>query len=51
MKKLTLLGDLTPAQFLHEYWHKKPLLIRQAARRIIQTGIRRRRRIAPAHAL
>jgi 50S ribosomal protein L16 3-hydroxylase len=30
MKKLTLLGDLTPAQFLHEYWHKKPLLIRQA---------------------
>jgi 50S ribosomal protein L16 3-hydroxylase len=30
MKKLTLLGDLTPAQFLSEYWHKKPLLIRQA---------------------
>ena len=30
MKKLTLLGDLTPAQFLREYWHKKPLVIRQA---------------------
>jgi len=30
MKKLTLLGNLTPAQFLSEYWHKKPLLIRQA---------------------
>lgn len=30
MKKLTLLGDITPAQFLKEYWHKKPLLIRQA---------------------
>jgi 50S ribosomal protein L16 3-hydroxylase len=30
MKKLTLLGELTPAQFLHEYWHKKPLVIRQA---------------------
>ncbi|MBI1891800.1 MAG: cupin domain-containing protein [Burkholderiales bacterium] len=30
MKKLTLLGDLTPAQFLRDYWHKKPLLIRQA---------------------
>ncbi|MBB3117613.1 cupin domain-containing protein [Pseudoduganella violacea] len=30
MKKLTLLGDITPAQFLSEYWHKKPLLIRQA---------------------
>ena len=30
MKKLTLLGDITPAQFLREYWHKKPLLIRQA---------------------
>jgi 50S ribosomal protein L16 3-hydroxylase len=30
MKKITLLGGLTPAQFLREYWQKKPLLIRQA---------------------
>ncbi|WP_348695671.1 cupin domain-containing protein [Duganella fentianensis] len=30
MKKLPLLGDITPAQFLREYWHKKPLLIRNA---------------------
>lgn len=30
MKKLPLLGGLTPAQFLRDYWHKKPLLIRQA---------------------
>ena len=30
MKKLTLLGGLTPAQFLRDYWHKQPLLIRQA---------------------
>lgn len=30
MKKLPLLGGLTPSQFLREYWHKKPLLIRQA---------------------
>ena len=30
MKKLPLLGDLTAAQFLRDYWHKKPLLIRQA---------------------
>ena len=30
MKKLPLLGNLSPAQFLREYWHKKPLLIRQA---------------------
>jgi len=30
MKKMTLLGGLTPAQFLRDYWHKKPLLIRQA---------------------
>ncbi|WP_395822890.1 JmjC domain-containing protein [Collimonas sp.] len=30
MKKNTLLGGLTPAQFLRDYWHKKPLLIRQA---------------------
>ncbi len=27
---LTLLGGLTPQQFLQDYWHKKPLLIRQA---------------------
>ncbi len=27
---MTLLGGLTPAQFLHDYWQKKPLLIRQA---------------------
>jgi 50S ribosomal protein L16 3-hydroxylase len=30
MKKMTLLGGLTPARFLEQYWHKKPLLIRQA---------------------
>jgi 50S ribosomal protein L16 3-hydroxylase len=30
MKKLPLLGNITPAQFLREYWHKKPLLIRNA---------------------
>jgi 50S ribosomal protein L16 3-hydroxylase len=30
MKKMTLLGDITPEQFLRDYWHKKPLLIRQA---------------------
>jgi 50S ribosomal protein L16 3-hydroxylase len=30
MQKLQLLGNITPAQFLREYWHKKPLLIRQA---------------------
>jgi len=34
MKKLplpgTLLGTLTAAEFLRDYWHKKPLLIRQA---------------------
>jgi 50S ribosomal protein L16 3-hydroxylase len=30
MKKSPLLGGLTPKQFLDEYWHKKPLLIRQA---------------------
>jgi 50S ribosomal protein L16 3-hydroxylase len=30
MKKLPLLGDMSPAQFLRDYWHKKPLLIRQA---------------------
>ncbi|MGV3741375.1 MAG: JmjC domain-containing protein [Burkholderiaceae bacterium] len=30
MKKLALLGGMTPARFLKEYWHKKPLLIRQA---------------------
>jgi 50S ribosomal protein L16 3-hydroxylase len=30
MKKLQLLGNITPAEFLRDYWHKKPLLIRQA---------------------
>ncbi|HEX8955573.1 MAG TPA: cupin domain-containing protein [Burkholderiaceae bacterium] len=30
MKKITLLGGLTPAVFLRDYWHKKPLVIRQA---------------------
>lgn len=30
MAKNTLLGGLTPQQFLRDYWHKKPLLIRQA---------------------
>jgi len=30
MKKMTLLGGLTPAVFLRDYWQKKPLLIRQA---------------------
>jgi 50S ribosomal protein L16 3-hydroxylase len=30
MKKMALLGGLAPAQFLRDYWHKKPLLIRQA---------------------
>ncbi len=30
MKNFTLLGGLSPAQFLRDYWHKKPLLIRQA---------------------
>lgn len=29
MKNLTLLGDISPARFLREYWHKKPLLVRQ----------------------
>ncbi len=27
---LRLLGNITPEQFLNEYWHKKPLLIKQA---------------------
>ncbi len=27
---LTLLGGLTAQQFLQQYWHKKPLLVRQA---------------------
>jgi 50S ribosomal protein L16 3-hydroxylase len=30
MKKSTLLGEISPQQFLRDYWHKKPLLIRQA---------------------
>lgn len=27
---LSLLGGLTPAQFMQRHWHKKPLLVRQA---------------------
>ena len=27
---MTLLGGMTPTQFLRDYWHKKPLVIRQA---------------------
>jgi 50S ribosomal protein L16 3-hydroxylase len=27
---LSLLGGLTPAQFMKRYWHKKPLVVRQA---------------------
>ena len=30
MQKLQLLGGITPAQVLRDYWHKKPLLIRNA---------------------
>jgi 50S ribosomal protein L16 3-hydroxylase len=30
MKPMTLLGGLTPEEFLQEYWQKKPLLIRGA---------------------
>jgi 50S ribosomal protein L16 3-hydroxylase len=30
MKKIALLGGMTAARFLKEYWHKKPLLVRQA---------------------
>lgn len=30
MKKMTLLNGMTPARFLRDHWHKKPLLIRQA---------------------
>ncbi|HEV7855684.1 MAG TPA: cupin domain-containing protein, partial [Herminiimonas sp.] len=30
MKKITLLGNITAAEFLRDYWQKKPLLIRQA---------------------
>lgn len=30
MKKTTVLGGLAPARFMRDYWHKKPLLIRQA---------------------
>jgi 50S ribosomal protein L16 3-hydroxylase len=30
MKKLNLLGNLSPNEFLREYWQKKPLLIRNA---------------------
>ena len=28
--KLQLLGGLTARQFLRDYWHKKPLLVRNA---------------------
>ncbi|KFC49494.1 transcription factor, partial [Halomonas sp. SUBG004] len=31
-KPLTLLGDLTPADFLANYWQQKPLLIRGVSR-------------------
>jgi 50S ribosomal protein L16 3-hydroxylase len=30
MKKTSLLGGISPQQFLRDYWHKKPLLIRNA---------------------
>lgn len=30
MKKMALLGAMTPAVFLRDYWQKKPLLVRQA---------------------
>lgn len=30
MKKLYPLGEISPQQFFRDYWHKKPLLIRQA---------------------
>ncbi|MDB5853041.1 MAG: cupin protein [Herminiimonas sp.] len=30
MKKLTLLGQISPDEFLRTYWQKKPLLVRQA---------------------
>ncbi|WP_089397959.1 cupin domain-containing protein [Noviherbaspirillum humi] len=30
MKKSSLFGDVTPQQFFRDYWHKKPLLIRNA---------------------
>jgi len=30
MKKLTLLGGISAAEFLRDYWQKKPLVIRQA---------------------
>jgi 50S ribosomal protein L16 3-hydroxylase len=30
MKKSALLGNLTPDVFMRQYWHKKPLLVRQA---------------------
>jgi 50S ribosomal protein L16 3-hydroxylase len=30
MQKLQILGGLTAAEFLRDYWHKKPLLIRNA---------------------
>ncbi len=30
MKKISLLGNVSPTQFFNDYWQKKPLLIRQA---------------------
>ncbi len=40
----TLLGELEPGDFLRDYWHKKPLLIRQAvpdiAGRLSPAGLR-----------
>jgi 50S ribosomal protein L16 3-hydroxylase len=30
MKRMSVLGDLTPREFLRSYWQKKPVLIRQA---------------------
>lgn len=32
---LSILGDITPEQFLSEYWQKKPLLIRRALPEIV----------------
>nr|WP_294866340.1 cupin domain-containing protein [uncultured Pseudogulbenkiania sp.] len=34
MTPLSLLGGITPEQFLKEYWHKKPLLIRGALKEV-----------------
>ena len=29
-RPLQLLGGISPAQFMRQFWHKKPLLVRQA---------------------